>query len=831
MNLASSFATITESVTDGVVTINKAGTILSTNPAVRGIFGYDPEELIGRNVSVLMPPAQADTHDALLHASTVDKSGRTLAPNRILRGQRKDGSPCPVSIQVFGFHDEDGQEVYLGLINDLSHEKALEDEQAKTHLLYRNIDLLEGVGMWRIDISTQTLEWTDQIYKIHGLTKENTKLNLASTINFFHPDDQALVERHIDAAINNGEKFEFRARIVRPDKSIRYIKATGRAIQNQKGNPRSVFGTLIDMTDENTRENNLARFSSQQSILKDILYQYSQFDNLETFCKKALKNLHGFPWMNATRNSALFFPNKWQDGYYVVANVGLSEASIGLLATACGADDAYEEPDRYRLITIKRKNQILAYLAIEKTGSLQLDPQEEQFLSAVADVLAICLVDIRKQATITEQNSELKTRIVKVQELSTEFEQQALTMTRLSTELEQERERAESANNSKSAFLANMSHEVRTPLNGVLGMLSMLELSTLSDDDHECVQMAKRAAYAALQLINDILDLSHLEAGKLSIEPREFALGEFLTGLQTLMEPKAQAKQLELTITNEIGDHLITGDDMRIQQIAINLIDNAIKFTQEGYVRVHIAQNTRTRHICIKVEDSGDGMPQEKLSAIFERFEQVDPSSTRQHGGVGLGLSICQNLVELMDGTIEVSSELGQGTCFTVNLPLSLSSREQECKTEEDVAEQNPCASLKILAAEDNDLNQEILRRLAKALNLNITLVENGKEACEAVLNGNYDVVLMDVQMPVMDGPTATRTIRQAGSTIPILAVTAHAMTGDKERFLAAGMDGYITKPYEIADLLEQIERVTTLAQHGTNTAPETQTNVHALNG
>ncbi|PCJ69870.1 MAG: hypothetical protein COA62_10230 [Rhodobiaceae bacterium] len=809
MHLASSFATITTSLTDGVITINKGGTILSTNPAVRDIFGYSPEELIGNNISMLMPPAQADIHDALVTASKVSQAGRTLAPDRMLNGRRKDGSPIPVSIRVFGFRDENDQEIFLGLVHDQSHEKALEKEKNKNRLLYRNIDLLEGIGMWRIDVAANMVDWTEQIYTIQGLTKETFKPSIDNMIICYHPEDRPLVEKSVRSAMTTGEKFEFRARILRPDNTIRYVKATGRAVQDPFGKPISIFGTLIDMTDEYTREIDLARFSSQQLILKDILYQCSQLEDLEEFCTHSLKSLYGFPWSGATGSSALLLPNQWQGGYHCIAAVGLSPEEISDLVTTCLSDSTPDASDRFRLIPIKRKNVTFAYLAIEQTNRSALSRQEETFVSAVADVLAICFADISKQTTITEQNSELKTRIVKVQQLSTQFENQARAMTRLSSDLEHEKNRAEAASISKSAFLANMSHEVRTPLNGVLGMLSMLELSTLSDDDHDCVQMAKRAAYAALQLINDILDLSQLEAGKLSITPHEFSLDKFLNGIQALLAPKAHDKELEFNIQNELGDRLITGDDMRIQQVVINLIDNAIKFTQSGYVRMRISQDAETGQVCFVVEDSGDGMPPEKLSTIFDRFEQVDPSSTRRHGGVGLGLSICQNLVELMSGTIEVNSELGKGTRFSVHLPLSISSHTQPVAVEQAASGPDPCASLKILAAEDNDLNQEILCRIAKALDLDITIVENGEEALKAVLQGDFDVVLMDVQMPVMDGPTATRAIRAAGETIPILAVTAHAMAGDKERFLASGMDGYITKPYEIATLLAEIERVT----------------------
>jgi len=797
MKSASSFGMITASLTDGIVTFDDEGTIVSTNPAISQIFGYVDPELIGQNITLLMPGA------TLGHPESI---------NEVRSGQHKDRRRFPVSFSIFDLPSDgnDGnEERHLGLISDKSQGAALEQERDRTRLLYRNIDLLEGIGMWRLDIETGAMEWTDQIFETHGLDQNAFDLNLTSAVACYHPDDRQYVRECVNAAIVEGTSFEFRGRVVRPDGGLRYVKSAGRIVSDDLGKPFCIYGTFIDITEEQLRESELARFGSQQIILKDILYQYSQCEDPGLFCDRALKNLLGFPWPSLSNAGALFFPNQWQDGFYCAASSGLSSDTVEKLCGACADRTSAEQQDDFLFVPIQRKNLTLGYLAFARSNTQALEQQDKEFLSAAADVLAICIIDIRKQKTITEQNSELQTRIVKVQNLSAQFERQAQSLSRLSSELEREKERAEAASNTKSAFLANMSHEVRTPLNGVLGMLSMLEMSPLEEGDQECVKMAKHAAYSALQLINDILDLSHLEAGKLSINPREFALTGLLASIKTMLEPKAEAKGLNFVIHNKIGDYLIAGDELRIQQILINLAENAVKFTETGEVSVTLSEDTEAGHVAITVKDTGEGMSKSMLARIFERFEQIDPSSTRRHGGVGLGLSICQNLVELMGGTLIVRSELGKGTCFTVSLPLAVSAIDKKPDTDTTIGDLDACQELKILAAEDNELNQEILRRLAQALRLNLTIVQNGELAFQAATQSDYDIILMDVQMPVMDGPTATRAIREAGSSIPIVAVTAHAMTGDRERFLNAGMDGYITKPYEITELVSEIRRLT----------------------
>lgn len=818
MDLASSFSAVASSLTDGFVTIDSKGIIAAVNPAVESIFGYENEELLGQNISILMPPGDADAHQSYIDTSTVGEKGRALATNRTLRGRRKDGTIVPVTVTVFALKPNTNEKFYVGLITDQSDAVALSEERRRAELLYSNIDLLDGVGLWRIDVNSRSLEWTDQLFEIHGLSREFFGLTIDSAIACYHPEDQKSVAANFAAAIETGQSFNFTGRIIRPNRTVRHIRTTGKAAQGPDGAPIAVFGTALDITEQREREERLSRYSQQQSVLKEILYKYSRGEKPALFFAETFNSISTYPWSYAITAQALLLAGDSNEKFDVTAHMGFTKDELEDLKVCCTAPEKSSRLDSFILVPLLHNTKTLGYLAFKRSVQTNADnacaAQEENFLSAIADILSICLVDIKKQETIADQNAELKAEIVKVQRLSKQFEKQAQSLRVLSDELEVAKEKAETASETKSAFLANMSHEIRTPLNGVLGMLSVLEMSSLDDEQIECIDLAKQAAYAALELMNDLLDLSQLAAGKLSITPEEFRLEDLITRLETMLGPKAKGKDLELLIESEFGEAMIDGDALRIQQILINLGDNAIKFTETGSVKIEFSQTPDAGDLCITVTDTGAGMTPDQLERIFDRFEQVDPSYTRKQEGVGLGLAICQNLAELMQGEITVTSEKGVGTCFTVTLPVVISQSAASARKKRVAHKPTVRHDLKILAAEDNIVNQELLRRLSKILEINLTIVKNGAEAVDAVEAQSFDLVLMDVHMPVMDGVNAAQAIRETGSEIPIIAVTADVLEKDRERFTKAGMQGYVSKPYEIGALLCEIERMLDLTNH-----------------
>ncbi|MFI4975384.1 MAG: ATP-binding protein [Caulobacterales bacterium] len=376
--------------------------------------------------------------------------------------------------------------------------------------------------------------------------------------------------------------------------------------------------------------------------------------------------------------------------------------------------------------------------------------------------------------------------------------------------LVQAREAAETANRAKSTFLATMSHEIRTPLNGVLGMAQALAADNLSADQRERVAVIRESGEALLAILNDVLDLSKIEAGKLELDEAEFDLEEIARGSHSVFAALANKKGLTFSLSVEddaCGVYL--GDPSRLRQILYNLISNALKFTETGEIGVAISR--AGDQLQVDVSDTGVGIDPDQLAHLFGRFQQGDASTTRRFGGTGLGLAICRELAELMGGRIAVESAVSRGSRFTVSLPFPRLRGSAEAAP---MAEPSAPAALalKVLAAEDNTVNQLVLKALLSQIGVEPLMVENGLQALQAWEADDWDLVLMDVQMPRMDGLAATRAIREREAAsgrrrTPIIALTANAMAHQIEEYLAAGMDGHVAKPIEVGQLFAVLEK------------------------
>jgi PAS domain S-box-containing protein len=629
------------------------------------------------------------------------------------------------------------------------------------------------LGTWEWDAATGRAVSSPTLSRIFGKDTAVAQGKFAG-LSGIHPDDRPKVLAILKDVNRGGNSFRLNFRILRPSGETRWVAAMGSAHRSESGRLQGITALCSDVT-------------SRELADRELRDSEELFRRLSVSCPVGIfrSDLSGLVTYVNPRTAEM-----WQMPV---------EAMLG-----AGWIERLHPEDVGPLVE--------RWTAANKTGQ----SYGQEFRLVLPDG-SIRWVQGRS-AVVYDQDGRTTATVGTVDDIT--------ERKRVQQELHDAKEAAEHANRAKDLFLANVSHELRTPLNGVLGMADVLLGTKMTHEQRDLTETVRNSGQTLLNVVNDILDLSRIEAGTFRLECAPFDLRQTVSNAMALLQIQAKAKglRLEVDYPQTLGS-VFVGDADRIQQILVNYLTNALKFTDCGGVTMRVEEEPKengSTRLTLSVSDSGPGISEEAQPTLFRPFTQVDGSSTRRHGGVGLGLAISKRLAELMGGRVWVTSELGSGSAFFLQLELMpVGAATAEVKSEEERRMETPERETvkstsvhqgRLLLAEDNAINQKVAKHLLAKLGWTVDIVADGASALERVQQNEYAAILMDCQMPKVDGYMATSMIRsyeagQPGVRTPIIAVTAHAMAGDRDRCLAAGMDDYVAKPLQLENLRCVLER------------------------
>jgi hemerythrin-like metal-binding protein/PAS domain S-box-containing protein len=765
-----------DTIDDFLLVFDAEGLIQRVNQTVIQRLGHPEAKLIGNSVLFIHP---ADRHEEILSLIAEILAGmRDYCAVPLLTA---DGRQIPVETRVVRGQWNGGPALFA-VCRDITEREQAEVALRKSEHALNEAQQLARLGSWELDIPNNRLEWSAEIYHIFERDPEGFEASYEAFLDAVHPDDRERVNAAFTRSLNTREPYSIRHRLRMADGRIKYVYEQGRTVFDAQGNPLRSIGTVQDVTEQVRTEKAL---EESQGLLQTVINHVP----LRVFWKDCnLKYLGCNPAF--ARDAGMPGPE---------AVIGRDDFQMGWA----------KEAERYREDDQKVVDSGVPKINFEepqttpdgrtiwlRTSKVPLRNPNDQIIG----VLGI-YDDITEQKQLHEELVQHRDHLEELVKLRTE-------------ELEVARQKAESANQAKSAFLANMSHEIRTPLGGVLGLARMGARDNEDRAAGAVFEQILEAGNHLLNVINDILDLSRLESEQMKVVRAPFNLHQLLDESVVLARPRAEGKDLALTLTTAPGHPAwVGGDAYRLKQILLNLLTNAIKFTARG--RVSLAVRREGEESCFEISDTGIGMTPEQLSRLFQPFEQADNSTTREYGGSGLGLVISRDLARLMGGEISVKSQAGEGSVFTLRLPLP----EEAPPVVEAAAAEAPAggrrlAGLRVLAAEDVSVNRLILEDVLAQEGASVVFAENGAQVLEVLGQRGaeaFDVVLMDIQMPVMDGYEATRRLLQQAPNLPVIGCTAHALKEEHDRCLAAGMVDQVTKPLQPDALVQAIRRQVSL--------------------
>ncbi len=750
-----------------ILFIDEEGSIIDANRAAVKLYGYTLDELCSMNIRDIR------VNGELFESQFEEASTRGISFETEHRC--KDGSIFPVEVSSQGM-DIKGKKIIVSIIRNIYERKKVEEALRKSEEKYKHLfnSAADAVFLQTFSgdsgKSSRLIEVNDAACKSFGYTRE--ELLCMNSSDIIAPNYQKLVKDYINA-MQHQSHITVESMHVSKDGikipvevSIHSFELDGEKVW---------LSVARDITE---------RKKAESLIIESEKRYHSLFMNMDS----------GFIYCKPTFRC----DGKADDFEFIEVNKAF-EAIMGKSKEELVGkrfSEIFPEFMRFYLDRISCWGEI----ALTQKGRIET----EYFSNICGKWLTVATYSPEKgyfSCIITDITNEKRAK---------------LQLKKAKEEAEYEREIAETANKAKSEFLANMSHEIRTPINGVMGMLELTMLTDLNKNQKDNLITAKGCAMSLLRIINDILDFSKMEAGKLTIEKIDFDIKNLLDEITKAHSVRANEKGLDLlyTFSSNIPPYLV-GDPNRLQQVLNNLISNAIKFTDNGDVSIEVRKKTIANdyiELQFSVTDTGIGISPEGMERLFKSFSQVDGSYTRRFGGTGLGLVISRQLVEMMSGKIWVESEAGKGSTFYFTLPFRIGSRPYEKPIISSVPNK-PEKKLNILVVEDDEVNRFVVSNMLDKKGYAVNIACNGLEAVKAYKENQYDLIMMDIQMPEMDGVEATKNIRQweidgGKKHTPIIALTAYALHGDREKFLALGMDEYISKPIVLEDLYVTIDKV-----------------------
>ncbi len=770
---------------DLIQSVNTEAKYLYVNKAWKETLEYTDEEVAGLTIQSIIHPDSMEHCTGLFAQIIQGIDCKALEMSFISKSGKK--------IDVMGsitVHSENGLPVTMGIFKNITERKKaelaldqknqeLEREQEK----FKNAQTIAHIGSWDWDIVKNTVAFSDELCRIYGLNCGEFAADFNGFINLIHPEDKEFAKKMITEAADKSLPLNFHHRIVRPNKSVGVLHTIGQIIQNKDGKPIRMEGTEQDVTEQFHKE----------ELEKLVLAATQSYNSVIIFDTNEKTE-----WVN--------------EGFTRLTGYTLDDMKDKSIELLRKGNDAGISQQRTMMDFVLKEKKPLTYENINYTK----EGKEYWVITTATPILGKHgeverIIAIDTDITLRKKMEEQLLQANKIADHSLDKGIKAID------ELMKAKKEIEESMKVKEQFVANMSHEIRTPMNAIVGFTDLLLKTELNPDQQQYTEAVKTSGKTLLVIVNDLLDFSKNQSGKLIFEQIDFSTSLVVSTVTELMLPKSMEKNIRLSavIDPAIHDHLI-GDPTRLNQILVNLVGNGIKFTEKGEVKITVdlvSEVDNVMELKFSVSDTGIGIPENKLCSIFEVFAQASSETTRKYGGSGLGLTIAKQLIGLQGGTIAVKSEVDKGSVFSFNLKFKKNLKPEAEKN--NVLEHHEIQALEgltVLLAEDNLLNQILAKKLMADWKCKVDVANNGLIAIDKLNKNNYDLILMDIQMPEMDGYEATRIIRNTFAPpkrdIPIIAVTAHALTGEVEKCLNAGMNDYISKPYDANVLYSKIKSV-----------------------